>query len=211
MLKHFRFLFWVSCALLVLLLSFIPVRLAIAYHQAPHPQAILTLGGDPKREEFTAQFAKIHPSLEIWVSSGTIPEKARPIFLDAGVSLERVHLDQRAVDTVTNFTSLVDDFKSRHIQHLYLITSDFHMPRSKAIATIVLGSQGIAFTPVSVPSNRPTESRLRVLRDSGRAVLWIISGRTGASFNPNRYETAKQLRPYPKSDFYRVETTDEHR
>jgi len=43
---------------LVILLGMIPVRLAIAHYQAPHPQAILTLGGGIDREQFTAQFAR---------------------------------------------------------------------------------------------------------------------------------------------------------
>lgn len=183
---RYRFLGLISCALMLLLLSFIPVRLAIAYDQAPHPQAILTLGGGVEREIFTAQFAKANPSLEIWVSSGLPREKALAIFRSDGISDARVHLDYRALDTVTNFTTLVADFNSRNIQHLYLITSDFHMPRAKAIASIVLGSQGIAFTPVSIPSNEPAESKLRILRDTGRALLWMIVGRTGASFNPHR-------------------------
>jgi hypothetical protein len=55
------------------------------------------------------------------------------------------------------------------------------MPRALAIATFVLGSQGIAFTPVSVPSDQPAESWLRILRDSARALLWVVTGRTGAS------------------------------
>ncbi len=172
----------ISCALILLLLSIIPARLAIAYYQTPLPQAILTLGGPPDREEFTAQFAQSYPSLEIWVSSGIPPKQSRAIFRAAGIPDTRVHIDRRAVDTVTNFTSLVADFKRLEIHHIYLITTDFHMPRAKAIATIVLGSQGIAFTPVSVPSKEPTESWLRILRDSGRALLWIIFGRTGASF-----------------------------
>ena len=172
----------ISCALILLLLSIIPARLAIAYYQTPLPQAILTLGGPPDREEFTAQFAQTYPSLEIWVSSGTPPEQSRAIFRAAGIPETRVHIDQRAVDTVTNFTSLVADFKRLEIHHIYLITTDFHMPRAKAIATIVLGSQGIAFTPVSIPSKEPAESWVRILRDSGRALLWIIFGRTGASF-----------------------------
>jgi uncharacterized SAM-binding protein YcdF (DUF218 family) len=172
----------ISCALILLLLSIIPARLAIAYYQTPLPQAILTLGGPPDREEFTAQFAQTYPSLEIWVSSGIPPKQSRAIFRAAGIPDTRVHIDRRAVDTVTNFTSLVADFKRLEIHHIYLITTDFHMPRAKAIATIVLGSQGIAFTPVSVPSKEPTESWLRILRDSGRALLWIIFGRTGASF-----------------------------
>ncbi|NER26936.1 MAG: YdcF family protein, partial [Symploca sp. SIO1C4] len=48
----------------------ISARLAIAHYQAPHPQAIITLGGGIDREKFTAKFAQTHPSLEIWVSTG---------------------------------------------------------------------------------------------------------------------------------------------
>ena len=184
----YRFFCLVSCTLILVLLSIIPVQLAIAYYQSPHPQAILTLGGDPERETFTAQFAQTHPSLEIWVSSGTPFKHARKIFREAGIPDTRVHLDYRAVDTVTNFTSLVADFKSRDIQHLYLITSDFHMSRAKAIATIVLGSYGIAFTPISIPSNEHAESSLHILRDIGRSLVWIITGRSGASLNPKRYQ-----------------------
>lgn len=187
----YRFLIWLSCAFL-LLLSIIPVRLAIASYQAPEPQAIFTLGGGRDREEFTAQFAKYYPSLEIWVSSGIPSDLARPIFRAAGVPDSRVHLDSRAVDTVTNFTSLVADFKHRHFQHIFLITSDFHMPRAEAIATIVLGSQGITFTPVSIPSDKPIESEFHILRDIVRALLWLVTGRTGASLNPNLYA----IRPF---------------
>jgi uncharacterized SAM-binding protein YcdF (DUF218 family) len=183
---RYRFFGLVSYALIVLLLSIIPVRLALAYDQAPHPEAILTLGGGIDREEFTAQFAQTHPSLEIWVSSGSPPEKARAIFRSAGIPDKRVHLDYRALDTVTNFTSLVGDFKRRGIEHLYVLTSEFHMPRAKAIAIFVLGSRGIAFTPVAIPSNQPAESWLHILRDVGRALVWIITGRTGASLHPNR-------------------------
>lgn len=178
--KRYRF-FCVASALILVLLSIIPIRLAIAYHQTPLPQAILTLGGDSAREEFTAQFAQMYPSLEIWVSS---PSKKVFDFQAAGISNTQVHIDRRAVDTVTNFTSLVKDFKNRNFQHLYLITSDFHLPRAKAIATFVLGSRGIAFTPVSVPSDHSPESWLDILRDSGRALLWIVTGKTGASFKP---------------------------
>ena len=168
-----------------LLLSIMPMRLAIASYQAPHPQAILTLGGGSQREIFTAQFAQSHPSLEIWVSSGILHEEARAIFRAYGIPDSRVHLDSRAVDTVTNFTSLVADFKRHHFQHVYLITSEFHMPRAKAIAIIVFGSQGIAFTPVTIPSDKPLESEFHVLRDVGRALLWLVTGRTGATLRTN--------------------------
>lgn len=176
-----------SCAFL-LLLSIIPLRLAIASYQAPHPQAILTLGGGSAREIFTAQFALSHPSLEIWVSSGILFDEARAIFRAYGIPESKVHLDRRAVDTVTNFTSLVADFKHQGIQHLFLITSDFHMPRAKAIATIVLGSQGITFTPVTIPTRQPVETRFHVLRDVVRALLWLVTGRTGASLRTYNYQ-----------------------
>ncbi|WP_413171258.1 YdcF family protein [Anabaena azotica] len=165
-------------------LSIIPIRIAIASYQAPNPQVILTLGGGPEREKFTADFAQNHPNLDIWISSGILPAQAFAIFEEVSIPTERIHLDYRAVDTVTNFTTLVHDFHNRHIKHIYLITSDFHLPRAKTIATLVLGSQGITFTPISIPSKRPRESIFPIVRDSGRSLLWIVSGRTGASFNP---------------------------
>ncbi|RUS98768.1 hypothetical protein DSM107003_07870 [Trichormus variabilis SAG 1403-4b] len=169
---------------ILVVISVIPIRIAIASYQAPHPQAILTLGGGPEREKFTAEFAQEHPHLDIWVSSGILPAQAFAIFENVSIPTNRIHLDYRAVDTVTNFTTLVDDFQQRHIQHVYLITSNFHIPRATTIATLVLGSQGITFTPISIPSKRPRESVARIIRDSGRSLLWIVSGRTGASFNP---------------------------
>jgi uncharacterized SAM-binding protein YcdF (DUF218 family) len=172
-------------SMILVLLCVIPIRIAIAYYQAPYPQAILTLGGNSYREKFTAQFARKYPTLDIWVSSGLPLKQARNVFHNADIPNSRLHLDYRAVDTVTNFTSLVFDFKQRHIQHLYLITSDFHMPRAKFIAILVLGSQGITFTSVSIPSKQPRESITHILRDIGRSLLWIVSGRTGASLNPN--------------------------
>lgn len=175
----------VSVALILAIACIIPVRLAIAHFQTPQPQAILTLGSWSDREYFTAQFATAHPNLEIWVSTGTPPENARAIFRAFNIPDSRVHLDRRAVDTVTNFTTLVEDFKQRRIQHLYLITSDYHMRRARAIATLILGSAGIAFTPVAVPSGEPPESPLRILRDIGRAILWIFTGLSGASLNPD--------------------------
>ena len=176
--------FCLASALILVLISIIPVRLAIATNIAPLPQAIVTLGGGSDREQFTAQFAQMYPSLEIWVSSGTPTNNAREIFQAAGIPDTRVHLDRRAVDTVTNFTSLVKDFNKRNFHHLYLITSDFHMARAKAIATFVLGSQGIAFTTVSVPSDKTHESWFPILRDSSRALLWIVTGETGARSKP---------------------------
>ncbi|MEA5583335.1 YdcF family protein [Nodularia harveyana UHCC-0300] len=179
-----KYWFLTIAGLLLALFSMIPLRTAIASWQSPHPQAILTLGGGPEREEFTAEFAQQHPQLDIWVSGGIPPKQALAIFKKANIPQNRLHLDYRAVDTVTNFTTLVEDLKQHQIQHIYLITSDYHLPRAKAIATIVLGSEGITFTPISIPEDQPRESIVRIVRDSGRSLLWVISGRTGASFHP---------------------------
>lgn len=181
--KQYRFVLAISTLILVLI-SVIPLRLALAKTRTPQPQAILMLGGSTDREYFTAQFARKHLSLNIWISSGMPAKNAHELFRRiAGISDSQVHVDCRAVDTVTNFTSLVSDFKRRNIEHLYLITSDYHMPRAQAIATFVLGSQGIAFTPVPVPSKEPPESLFPVMRDIGRALFWIVTGHTGASLN----------------------------
>ena len=178
------FICLILCGILIFPLITIPIHLTLAYYKSPQPQAILTLGGGSIREKSTAKFAQSHPFLDIWVSTGIPPKQAKEIFRNAGINLERVNLDYRAVDTVTNFTSLVQDFKNLNIHHLYLITSDFHMRRAKAIATFVLGSRGIAFTPVPIPTNQSRETTLHVLRDTGRALIWLYTGHTGASLNP---------------------------
>lgn len=165
------------------LLSYIPMRLAIAQQQAPRPEMILVLGGGPDRERLAVRLAQRYPDLRVWISTGS-PEAAQ-IFREAGIAESRLHFDCRATDTVTNFTTVVEDFKRRGIQHVYLLTSSFHMPRSTAIATVVLGSQGITFTPVAVSTpDFAAESKVHILRDVGRSLLWLGTGRTGARFNP---------------------------
>jgi len=92
-------------------------------------------------------------------------------------------LDGQAMDTVTNFTTLVGQFKQQRLQHLYLVTSDFHMRRARAIAAIVLGSRGIVVTPLPLLSPVASESPVKTLRDIGRSVVWLVTKRTGASLN----------------------------
>ncbi|WP_414563551.1 MULTISPECIES: YdcF family protein [unclassified Anabaena] len=177
-----KYLILVLGSSLLSLLLIIPLRLLIAQSLAPQPQAILTLGAWTDREETAAEIARWNPSLEVWVSSGTPPELVKPIFQAAGVSESRLHLDYRAIDTVTNFTTIVPEFKRKSIHHVYLITSDFHMPRAKAIAILILGSRGVAFTPISVQSEQSKkETIFPVIRDMGRSLLWIVTGYTGAT------------------------------
>ncbi len=177
--------FWLSLvAAGVLLAGIIPLRLAIARHQAPQPEAILVLGGNKKRFRFAAKFAHSHPELDIWVSDYPINyEENGEVFRTEGISQEQVNYDFCPTDTVTNFTCTVEYFSEQEIQHLYLITSDYHMARSRAIATLIFGSRGIAITPIAVPSKGyPKESKLRIVRDCIRSLIWIATGYSGASF-----------------------------
>jgi uncharacterized SAM-binding protein YcdF (DUF218 family) len=163
------------------LTSTIAIRLTIATHYAPEPEGILVLGGGTGREEFAAQFASKHPRLNIWVSSGRHPE-ALNIFKAAGFPEEQLNFGWYAEDTVGDFAHHVDALQDQNIRHVYLITSDYHMPRARTIATIVFGSQGIAVTPVPIPSEETESwSGLRIARDTFRSVLWVFTGRVGTS------------------------------
>lgn len=193
MLKPLRLFTLAGCLGMFTIATAIPLRLAIALQQNPNPQAILMLSGDSGRAKFTREMAQEFPDLPIWVSVGD-PE-IRSILDDLDSQKlqggDRIQYDNRATDTVTNFTTMVAPLQQNNIRHVYLVTSDYHMPRSQAIATIVFGSQGIAFTPVPVPSqSSQREARPRIARDIGRSVLWLVTGRTGASYNP-RLQSAR--------------------
>jgi hypothetical protein len=66
------------------------------------------------------------------------------------------------------------NFKARNLENLYIITANFQTTRASAIATWVLGSRGIAFTPVAITNqlidlHHASESWYRTLRDVIRA------------------------------------------
>ncbi|MEO1390535.1 MAG: YdcF family protein [Cyanobacteria bacterium J06634_6] len=169
------------------------MKLYLAAQQSPIPEAILVLGGCSKREKEAARIAAVYPEMEVWVSTGEeTPEETYTVFEAAGVIRDRVHLDYRATDTVTNFTALVAEFQYRNIHHVYIVTSDFHMPRAKVIATIVLGHSAITFTPVPTITDRQHESWGRIARDGGRSLLWIFTGNTGEQIGRSLREASAQ-------------------
>ena len=158
-------------------------------------QAIVVLGGEIDRETFAARMAQKHQDLPVWVSSGTNPEYAEWVFFEeAGIARDRLRLDYRAVDTVTNFTTLVTDLKAAKIEKIYLITSDSHMRRSRIIGEIVLGSQGIVMEPVRVPSTMEDEPFNKSIRDCARALLWLATGNTGAEMGVELRDLGRRAR-----------------
>ncbi|MEL6259576.1 MAG: YdcF family protein [Cyanobacteria bacterium J06554_11] len=178
-----------SFVISIFLLLLTAITLGSAYiryqQQFLNPSVALVLGGAPEREVFAAQFAKTHPAVEIWVSSGSNPEYAQWVFDEAHIPVEQWHLDYQAVDTVTNFTTLVDELEARGIHEVYLLTSDYHMRRASVIAQIVLGSRGIGFKPVAIPTERHPdrpETLMREVRDGARSLLWVVTGKTGSEW-----------------------------
>lgn len=144
----------------------------------PPPQLILVLGGDAAREQVAARLASAD-GLPVLVSSGSNPEYARWLFERQGLAAGQVQLDYRAHDTLTNFTSLVDELRQAQVRHVLLVTSSDHMERAMLIGRIVAGSRGITLTPVPVPCGDRChqEQAGKVWGDGFRAVVWVLSGR----------------------------------
>ena len=144
----------------------------------PPPQLVLVLGGDVERERVGAEVAK-RDGLPVMVSGGSNPEYAHWLFRGRGLDDTRVLLDYRATDTLSNFTSVVDDLKRSKIRHAVLVTSSDHMDRALMVGRVVAGSRGIGLTPLAVPCGErcvPEDWR-KVWGDGLRAALWVVSGR----------------------------------
>lgn len=174
--SKFGYLLLLSAVVTSFCVGFKPARQQIT----SSPQALLVLGGHEERERYAAELAQQHPQLPIWISSGSPQEYAQKIFAKAGIEGDRLNFDYRAQDTVTNFTTLVDELQSQGIDSVYLITSENHMQRAKIIGDIVFGSRGIDFQPISVPSNNPPEPVEKCWRDGARSIFWLITGQTGS-------------------------------
>ncbi len=144
------------------------------------PQVIFVLGGEVGREKFAAQFAQKHPHLPIWISGGAPQGYTKRVFTKAGVATKNLHLDYQATDTVSNFTTLVEQFESEGIHSVYLVTSDDHIQRARLIGEIVFGSRGIKVKPITFVSGRPAEPIRKTVRDTIRALLWLGTGYSGS-------------------------------
>jgi uncharacterized SAM-binding protein YcdF (DUF218 family) len=189
-LKAVKFIAIAIAAFFCLRLAIIPINIAVTKGQHPNPQAIFVLGSDLRRSELGIELWKKHPEMNLWVSdSAAVIAKQEKFFSEKAFPPERLRLDAKSTDTVTNFTTMVDQFQAAKIKHLYLVTSAAHMDRSVAIAHVVLGSRGIVVTPVPLKEegNIPwfyQESGKRTWRDRLRAISWLFTGKTGASMNP---------------------------
>lgn len=171
------------------IIAYIPLRVALTRLQAPQPEAILILAGDRQRKVVGAALARANPELPIWLTVAPGEPLTMAAYFDPQIiEPDRLHYEPCTTDTVTDFTCTVGDLGRHQIRHVYLVTSDYHIPRATAIAWWVLGSRGIIVTPYPVPCQRaqcrPPESRWRIVRDQIRSVVWLLTGKSGASLNP---------------------------
>lgn len=141
------------------------------------PDAILHLGGDPRRIERTIEEARRHPQAVVVISSEG-PVNA------ADIAPERVIVDDIAYDTVGNFTDTWPIIRRLAARRVYVVTSNWHMPRAMAIATVAYFGRGV--TPIACPwPNGDHQDPGNVLWDVMRTVQWRVTGRpTSRGYRP---------------------------
>jgi len=90
-----------------------------------------------------------------------------------------IRKDYRAIDTLTNFTSLIDELYQENVSHILLVTSDYHIERARAIGHIIAGSRGIKITSLSIPCSSKCieESNNKKNIDVLRSIAWILTGK----------------------------------
>ena len=155
----------------------------------PRPKVLLILGGSRSRELRCARMIRDVPPNEapgyIILSSGATP--AKDIAAAASLPLVRVAVDRRAVDTLTNFTSLVSDLRYLDCRSVVVATSRGHMRRAFPVGIVVLGAYGMSVGSFVCrdPGDEALycESRFRALRDVVRAFLWLFTTWDGSGIS----------------------------
>ena len=185
------------------------LRAALAARLGRTPvTAALLLGGCESRERAAG---------EVWFGPGPkgVPlagtSGALPLYVSSPASRAaqaaaacrpgaRVLLDERAVDTVTNCTSLGGLLKARGHGAVAVLTSAEHARRANVVAWAVLGAgHGVAPWLVVVGGGGgegAPESAARAARDAVRCALWLLSGVSLAA-PLGRWLHPERFRPSP--------------
>ena len=195
----------IPLALLFLLLrSLLALTRLISAARRPlaPPDAVIIMGGCADREraalraasgstppppglDRAAAAALTSPRVPIYVSSPAcdVVSVARGLGDGDGSLAARVQLDESAVDTLSNYSSLVPLLRGPHCSRVLILTSASHVRRARLLAWIVLGTRGVTPTVATVRTRArtPPESAARAARDAVRAVIWVVCGFSGAS------------------------------
>jgi hypothetical protein len=120
--------------------------------------------------------------IRIWISTGRPRPEITRISNHTSIGSARIELDYRAVDTITNFTTMAPKMSAANISTVYVVTDVTHIDRAMIIANVVLGYYGIK--PVAAPSPNTTKRErewiIRGWRDYLRSVIWFYTGKSGA-------------------------------
>ena len=136
---------------------------------------ILHLGGGINRADKAIELALKYPNTPILVSSegGDVLK----YYQDRGIDPNRVYIDRKAWDTVTNFTATLPKVKKTfNADTVFVVTHDFHMKRSMRIANAVYWMRGIK--AIAAPAGGPerVEPEKYVNQDTARAWIWRLTG-----------------------------------
>ncbi len=115
----------------------------------------------------------------VWMSGPALTEDCLDICVAEGLDLSWLLLDYRALDTLSNFTTLLHEMRSHGFKVVRLATSECHIKRAESIARVVLPSADLLLgDSIIVPPARGEkhESETHVLRDVFRAWAWRILG-----------------------------------
>ena len=154
------------------------------------PQLILVLGGDIDREVAGIKIAK-ELNIPLIISGGSNSQFSDWLIKEGGISEDLVKRDYRAKDTLTNFTSIIDDLNEEEITHILLITSKYHIERAKVVCEIIASSRGIRLTSLSIPCKsfcsvkEQKESVPKRNIDFVRSIIWVTTGKDIKPLVPN--------------------------
>ena len=154
------------------------------------PQVILVLGGDIAREIAGIKISK-ELNIPLIISGGSNSQFSDWLINEGGISKDLVKRDYRAKDTLTNFTSIIDDLNEEGITHILLITSKYHIKRAKVVGEIIASSRGIRLTSLSIPCKSfcsvkgQKESVPKKNIDFVRSIIWVTTGKDIKPLVPN--------------------------
>ena len=140
---------------------------------------ILHLGGAFARLWTTGDLARLLPTAPVIISTEMQPHDVLEELASFGVAYDRVTLDYRAWDTVTNLTKTVDLVRAHGTTDLYLVSDLSHLRRAGAIAAAVYtfrAPRRIHLVPSLCGDLAHYEREGAVWGDMTRALVWRFTG-----------------------------------
>jgi uncharacterized SAM-binding protein YcdF (DUF218 family) len=136
-------------------------------------EVILHLGGSPERAITAARLAASRPESKVVVSSEGQGFEGH--YEAAGITKERIIVDDAAWDTVTNFTHTYRLLKSLGCSRLFIVTDLFHCYRASLIALACWGGRVPFYVVPHGDSIRESDEAI-AWADFARALCWRLTG-----------------------------------